>query len=71
MASLTELELKRMLKELDFYESDYEYKNEIVMQAEMDFIKKVNDFLVQNPELKTLFDEKIQKRLDDNIKKKS
>lgn len=71
MASLTELELKRMLKELDFYESDYEYKNEIVMQAEMDFIKKVNDFLVQNPELKTIFDEKIQKRLEDNIKKKS
>lgn len=71
MASLQELELKRMMKELDFYESDYEYKNEIVMQAEMEFIKTVNDFLTQNPELKTLFDEKIQKRLEDNIKKKS
>lgn len=71
MASLTELELKRMLKELDFYESDYEYKNEIVMQAEIDFIKSVNDFLIQNPELKTLFDEKVQKRLEENIKKKS
>lgn len=71
MASLTELELKRMLKELDFYESDYEYKNEIVMQAELEFIKSVNNFLVQNPELKTLFDEKVQKRLEENIKKKS
>ena len=68
MASLQELELKRIMKELDFYESDYEYKNEIVMQAEMQFIKNVNDFLSQNPELKAIFDEKIQKRLEDNIK---
>jgi hypothetical protein len=71
MASLQELELKRIMKELDFYESDYEYKNEIVMQAEMQFIKNVNDFLSQNPELKAIFDEKIQKRLEDNIKKKT
>jgi len=71
MASLPELEMKRIMKELDFYESDYEYKNEIVMQAEMQFIKSVNDFLGQNPELKTLFDEKVQKRLEENIKRKS
>jgi hypothetical protein len=71
MASLQELEMKRIMKELDFYESDYEYKNEIVMQAEIQFIKNVNDFLSQNPELKALFDEKVQKRLEDNIKKKS
>lgn len=71
MASLQELEIKRIMKELDFYESDYEYKNEIVMQAEIQFIKNVNDFLSQNPELKALFDEKVQKRLEDNIKKKS
>jgi hypothetical protein len=71
MASLQELEMKRIMKELDFYESDYEYKNEIVMQAEIQFIKNVNDFLSQNAELKALFDEKVQKRLEDNIKKKS
>jgi hypothetical protein len=71
MASLQELEIKRIMKELDFYESDYEYKNEIVMQAEIQFIKNVNDFLSQNAELKALFDEKVQKRLEDNIKKKS
>ena len=70
MSNLQKLESKRLLKELEFYESDYEYKSELVNHVETTFIQSVNDYLDEHPTLKDVFDEKINKRIEDTINKK-
>jgi len=70
MNNLQKLESKRLLKELEFYESDYEYKSELVNHAETTFIQSVNEYLEEHPTLKDAFDEKINKRIEETINKK-
>lgn len=69
MNNLQKLEIKKLLKELSFYESDYEYKSELVNHVETTFIQSVNEYLDKNPTLKDAFDEKINKRIEDTINK--
>ena len=64
MSKLKQLELKRLIKELDFLSSDFDYKNELVFEADSSFIENVNIFLDDNPEVKKIFDRKINDRLD-------
>ena len=52
MNNLQKLESKRLLKELDFYESDLEYKSELVNHVETTFIQSVNEYLDEHPALK-------------------
>ena len=70
MSKLKQLEVKRLIKELDFLSSDFEYKNELVFEADNSFIKNVNEFLDDNPEVKKIFDRKINERLDKIIMNK-
>lgn len=70
MSRLKILESKKLLKELEFVESDYDYKNEIVSEADGDFLKSVNDFLSNHQQLKEMFDKKINDKIDLMIKKK-
>ena len=70
MNNLQNHESKRLLKELDFYESDLEYKSELVNHVETTFIQSVNEYLDENPTLKDAFDEKINKRIEESINKK-
>jgi hypothetical protein len=70
MNNLQKLESKRLLKELEFYESDYEYKSELVTHVETTFIQSVNEYLEEHPTLKDAFDEKINKRIEETINKK-
>ena len=64
MSKLKQLEIKKLMKELDFVESDFTYKNEIVHEADSNFIKSVNDLLEQHPLLKDVFDKKINNKID-------
>ena len=64
MSRLKQLEVKKLLKELDFIESDFNYKNEIVFEADSNFIKSVNDLLEKHPMLKEVIDKKNNKRVD-------
>jgi hypothetical protein len=61
------LEVKKLLKELDYIESDYEYRNEIITEADSDFMRKVNIFLNDYPELKELYDKKISDKINSII----
>lgn len=70
MSKLKQLEVKRLIKELDFLSSDFDYKNELVSEADTSFIKNVNEFLDDNPEVKKIFDRKINERLDKIIMNK-
>jgi len=55
---IRKLEIHRLIKELDFVKSDYDYKSELLVGADAEFIRDVNIFLEGHPELKNLFDEK-------------
>ena len=70
MSKLKQLEIKKLIKELDFLSSDFEYKNELVFEADNSFIKNVNEFLDDNPEVKKIFDRRINDRLDQIIMNK-
>jgi hypothetical protein len=59
MDKIKSLKLKRLLKELDYIESDYELRNEIIIDADNEFINYINSFLLDYPELKEIYDDKI------------
>lgn len=59
MNRLQFLQTKKLFKELEYVESDFEYRSEIISEADSDFINKVNDFLEEHPNLKEIYDDKI------------
>lgn len=71
MDRLHQLEVRRLLKELDYVKSDFEYKNEIVFEADNSFMRSLNDFLERNPVLKEMFDKKINRKIDEMIRQKA
>jgi len=68
MDKLKQLEIKKLIKELDYIESDFEYKSEIIVENDGKFMNEVTAFLAKNPELKELFDKKIGDKIDSIIK---
>jgi len=52
------LEFDRLIKELDFIESDLVYKSNVLKKADEDFMRNVNIVLNDYPQLKELFDNK-------------
>jgi hypothetical protein len=71
MNNIHQLEIRKLLKELDYLKSDYEYKNEIVFEADNSFMRTLNDFLDKNFVLKEMFDKKINSGIDDLIRNRS
>lgn len=69
MSRINYLKIKKILKELDYIESDYEYKSEIVSESDPEFIRNINIFLERYPELKGMFDKYIGNKIDNTIKK--
>jgi hypothetical protein len=63
------LEVKKLLKELEFIESDFDYRNEIIGEADSAFINSINQFLSLHPELKEIYDNKITEKISQSIKK--
>jgi len=70
MNKLKQLEAKKLLKELEFIESDYDYKNELISEADNEFLNNVNRFLDSQPKLKEIFDKSINNKIDEMIKQK-
>jgi hypothetical protein len=68
MNKIHQLEIRKLLKELDYVKSDYEYKNEIVFEADNSFMRTLNDFLDKNFVLKEMFDNKVNVKIDTLIK---
>lgn len=63
------LEVKKLLKELEFIESDFEYRNEIISEADAQFINSINQFLQNHPDLKEIYDNKVTEKINQSIKK--
>jgi hypothetical protein len=60
--NIRKLEINRLIKELDYVKSDFNYKSELLQEADSDFIKSVDSFLDTHPQLKQVFNEKILER---------
>lgn len=54
---LKQLEVKRLLKKLDYVISDYEYQSRLMDDADRHFQTEVNRLLNDFPDLKSLYDE--------------
>ena len=67
MNRLQYLQTKKLFKELEYMESDFEYRNEIISEADSEFITEVNNFLDNHPELKEIYDEKIDNHIQKSI----
>jgi hypothetical protein len=70
MDKLKSLEIKKLIKELDYIETDFEWRSEVVNEADTSFLTELNNFLDKNPELKELYDSKITEKLENSIKSK-
>lgn len=71
MNKLHQLEVRKLLKELDYVKSDFEYKNEIVFEADNSFMRSLNEFLERNVVLKELFEKNINHKIDKMIRERS
>jgi hypothetical protein len=71
MSKLKSLQLKRLLKELDYIESELEYRSELVNEADSQFLLEINYFLEENPELKKIYNNIIDVRIEQIINKQS
>lgn len=71
MDKLNNLHIKKLLKELDYIESDFEYRNEIISEADQQFINSINSFLSSHPEIKELYDKKITDKINETISKRT
>lgn len=67
MNKLKSLQIKKLLKELEFIESDFEYRNLIVSEADTAFINSILEFLGQHPELKKIYDDKVTEKINKSI----
>lgn len=68
MNRLTQLEAKKMMKELEYLMSELDWKKEIVSEADTKFMGEVNHFLEKHPEIKDLFDKMVDERIKEAIK---
>lgn len=69
MSKLAELKVKRLLKRLEYVEEEYDFRNEVILEADPEFLGSINDFLNNNPEIKKIYDEKINRQIEDAINK--
>lgn len=54
------LEFNRLIKELEFIESDLEYKSEILQEADKKFIESVNKLIDGYPDIKKALEKKLE-----------
>jgi predicted RNA-binding protein with RPS1 domain len=69
MSKIKLLQLKKLLKELEYIESDFEYRSELISEADNEFIKSINNFLDIHPDIKDIYDKKINEKINQSIKR--
>lgn len=71
MDKIKKLEIKKLFKELDYVQSDFDYRNEVISDVDNTFLTGVNEFLENNPDLKELYNNKINEVIEKNINENS
>jgi hypothetical protein len=60
MEKLKKLEINKLIRELEYVESDYEYKSEMIQSADAEFLISVNRLIDKHPDLKKIYEDRIQ-----------
>lgn len=63
MANLKYLEFQRLIRELQFVESDYIYRSEIIKQSDKFFLESVDGVLDKYPDLKSIWQENSERKI--------
>lgn len=70
MSKLRNIQLKKLLKELEYMELEFEYRTELVQEVDLKFTNHINEFLEENPTIKEVYDQKNDLRLQSAIESK-
>lgn len=70
MNKIKSLQTRKLLKELDFIETEYEYTSEVVSEADNSFMNNLNNILDKYPDLKDKYNEKLDETIKNNINDK-
>lgn len=60
MEKLKKLEINKLIRELEYIESDYEYKSEMLHTADVEFLSSVNKIVDSHPDLKKIYEDRIR-----------
>ena len=60
MEKLKKLEINKLIRELEYIESDYEYKSEMLHSADVEFLSSVNKIVDSHPDLKKIYEDRIR-----------
>lgn len=69
MNKLKNLQTKKLLKQLEFIELEYQYTSEVVSEADTSFVDSLNSVLEKYPELKDKYNKKLDETIENNIEK--
>lgn len=67
MSKLRSLQLKKLLKELEYIESEFEYRTELINEADLKFNQHIGNFLDENPTIKEVYQKKLDTRIQNAI----
>lgn len=68
MDRLKNLQIKKLINELNFLEINYKDISDIMVEADNEFIENLNLILDKNPSIKDLYNKKLEETLNINIK---
>jgi len=70
MGKLRTLQLKKLLKELEYIQLEFEYRQELISEVDYEFTQEIGDFLDKNPQIKEVYDQKNDTRIQNAIETK-
>lgn len=70
MSKLRNLELKKLLKELEYIQLEFEYRTELIGEVDRKFTEQIGNFLEKNPDVKEVYDQKNDARIQTAIDNK-
>jgi len=66
---IKKLKIRKLLKELDYLEENYNYTNEIITNSDNDFMCAIDKVLDKDPTLKKVYEDKLNKKIEEAINK--
>lgn len=66
MLTIKKLEINKIFREFEYLKSEFEYKSELVREADSQFLRNIDEILNKNSELREIYNDKTKPNL--NIK---
>jgi hypothetical protein len=60
MSTIKKLEINKIFREFEYLKSEFEYKSELVREADSQFLRNIDNILNKNIELKEIYESKVK-----------